>query len=94
MSTATNQRSWQLQVQDWLSTIFSYRRGASPVELRAIAEQYIFPKSVQIAFANWLSRELAGWIVKWALRNAARELGFTLTDAEADLLTEVALGFI
>ncbi len=94
MASAINRSSWSLRVRDWVGAIIARRRYSTSAELRAIAEQYQFPKSSQIAIANWVSNELAGWIIKQAIRGAAKELGFTLSDTEVVLMTDVALGFI
>ena len=94
VTSATNQKSWPLRVRDWVGAIIARGRYSTSAELRAIAEQYQFPKSARITFANWLSKELAGWIIKQTIRSSAKELGYSLSDTEVELLTDVALGLI
>ena len=73
------------------SSAGTVRCGGAVGNLRVVAGQFGFPQSPMWSAMRWLSGDLAGWAMRRLLRAIADELGLGLSDAEIDILSEVAL---
>ena len=83
--------SWRNQVRAWVGEVVTHYRRFPHVELATIAQQHEFPTTVMVGVARCISSQLAGSIVKAALRRAATDLDITMDDTELDVLTSVAV---
>jgi hypothetical protein len=83
---------WRAQVKGWLQAVQQYRTSYG-VDLRTAATQHVvsFPRNLILVFVSQAVRALAVWLIKLALRDAAAGLGISLTDAELDVLADVAV---
>ena len=90
-TTTTVTTPWRRQVTAWLQVVVVRYRQVRWGDLRAIASQFRFPQSPMWSAMRWLSGELASWAMRRLLRAVADELGLGLSDAEVDVLSEVAL---
>jgi hypothetical protein len=90
-STTAVTTPWRRQVTAWLQAVVGRHRQVRWGDLRVIAGQFGFPQSPMWSAMRWLSGDLAGWAMRRLLRAIADELGLGLSDAEIDILSEVAL---
>jgi len=63
------------------------------VDLRAAGNQHAaaFPKNLLLVIVSQVVRSLAVWFVKSAIRDAATELGISLSEEEGQLLASLAV---
>lgn len=87
---------WRRDVREWLSQVFQYqRRSGLDFHTAASHCQQSFPTSDLVAFAGQtLSRGIAMWAVKAALKEAAAALDISLDDATFDFLADLAVDVI
>lgn len=95
---APNQQSrppWRSRVKDWLHAVDEQRwnfRGT--LQASARSRQAQFPRNLLIRLLAMLARRLAIWIVKGAIKDAATDLGISLSDADAEAVADIAVSVI
>jgi hypothetical protein len=83
---------WRAKVRNWLHAVNQYRQ-MNYVDLRTAASQYSngFPKNMLLVIVSQIIRSLAVWLVKSAISDAATGLGISLSDAELNVLADIAV---
>ncbi len=82
---------WTLKVRNWLRSVLDYQTRGFDRNISVAARDLKsdFPKSFWIWLALETIKPLGVWLVKSALRSAARDIGFTLSDDTLELLAGV-----
>jgi hypothetical protein len=83
--------TWRDKVKTWFSQVAQEARLTRDWETAARRNGSSFPQSLLVKILRAFIGSLARWIVKSALRDAASHLGVALTDAQLDVLTDVAV---
>jgi len=83
---------WRARVGSWLQAVDQYQHMYF-VDLRTSATQCAsdFPKNMLLVILSQIFRSLAVWFVKSAIKDAATQLGVSLSDAEVNVLADVAV---
>lgn len=83
---------WRARVRNWLQVVDQHRHMYFS-DLRVSARQYAgdFPRNLLLVIVSQIFRSIAVWLVKSAIRDAASELGVSLSDAEVGVLADVAV---
>lgn len=82
---------WRQQVEYWMSAVLNQRRQFPWLELRSCALQAPFPRNGMYKVLQLAWPTLATWVLQRLLRDAAADLGVQVSDAELEVLTQVAL---
>ena len=87
--------SWRIKVKKWLQNVENNRRVRG-YDLRSAVSyaQQSFPSNWLLKFTAEVAKELAVKVVRWAIGDAAKSLGISLSDVELDLLAELAVAGI
>ena len=85
---------WHQQVQYWMLMVLDQRRQFPWLELRSCALQVPFPRNGTYKVLQLVWAPLATWLMRRLFRDAAADLGVQVSDAELEVLTQVALIFI
>ena len=90
--TNRNPSTWRGRVQEWVAVVLQHRQ-AFGYDLRSVAIQVQpqFPKNSWVTATAQVSRGLAVWFVKSAIREAAVSMGVTLDDTELAFLADLAV---
>lgn len=84
--------AWRARVGSWLQAVDHYHHMYF-VDLRTSAAQCAsdFPRNMLLVILSQIFRSLAVWFVKSAIKDAATQLGVSLSDAEVNVLADVAV---
>lgn len=88
---------WRQDVRQWVSEVFFQLQRQSGLNFRIAAShwQQSFPSSDLVPFAGQaVTKGVAQWVVKTALRDAATSLGVTLGDEDVNFLADLAMDVI
>jgi hypothetical protein len=84
---------WRLDVRNWLAAViqqqnrsFHYRFNRTASDMKSQ-----FPRSFWVGLAIQLVKPLGVWIVKSALKDAANDMGLTISDVTLEFLSELAV---
>jgi hypothetical protein len=94
MQQQTQLTGWRLNVRNWLAAVIEQQRRSYRSDLARVAKEMkgSFPKSFLVGLAAQLVKPLAVWIVKSAFRDAAHDLGISISDETLEFLSELAVG--
>jgi hypothetical protein len=84
---------WRDKVKTWLAMVARDVRTTRNWVASAQRNGSAFPPSLFVKIVRLFFTSIAKRIVKTALQDAASELGVTMSDADLDLLSEVAVAF-
>ena len=90
-SESMTEHPWHQQVEYWMFAVLDQRRQSPWLELRSCALQFPFPRSGTYKVLQSVWAPLATWLMRRLLRDAAFDLGVQVSDAELEVLTQVAL---
>lgn len=93
MPQQTQLTGWRAQVRDWLQAVIQLQDRSFHRDFVQAANQLksSFPKSFWIDLAAQCVKPLAIWLVKSAFRDAANDLGVSLSDETLNFLSELAV---
>jgi hypothetical protein len=83
--------AWRDDVQVWLQGTAALAVYPSNWQSVGRSQRQSFPKSVLVVVAKWIHEAIAKWLIKNALQDAAKALGYQLSDAEAGDLASALL---
>jgi len=80
---------WRFKAQSWLRDVEQHRQPYG-LDLASAARnnQASFPKTTILVALSQITRTLAKCFVTMVIRDAAKDLGFTLSDAELNVLAD------
>lgn len=84
---------WRLKVRNWLASVLDHQRQSLFLDFNQAATslQASFPPNFGIKLFAIVIKPLAVWIIKAAFRDAANDLGITISDATLEFLVELAV---
>ena len=93
MPQQTQLTGWRLNVRNWLAAVIQQQNRSYHADFTRVASEMKsqFPKNFWIALAAQVVKPLAVWIVKSAFKDAANDLGITISDDTLEFLSELAV---
>lgn len=97
MALQPNQQpsGWRARVQVWLRDVQQHAQiYRLDLQTAATNNQRAFPRNPMLTLVKQVIPLIAKWLIKSALRDAARQLGLELSDEAIDVMATVILAAI